>query len=65
MAGPFAVDYTAGGNAHADFMHGVALNQAGQTVATGASAGATVKFRTKAMNIAGVTYSTVKTGTAS
>lgn len=77
--GSFAVDYTAGGGAHAsalllqwqvvgvdaDYTHVVALDQAGQTVATGALAGATVKFRTKAMNSAGTTYSTVKTETAS
>lgn len=76
--GSFAVDYTAGGGAHAsalllqwqvvgvdaDFGHDTAVNQAGQTVATGASAGATVKFRTKATNSVGATYSTVKTGTA-
>ncbi|MEN9575955.1 MAG: hypothetical protein RL514_3810 [Verrucomicrobiota bacterium] len=76
--GAFAVDYTAGGGAHAsalllqwqvvgvdaDYTHAVALNQAGQTVATGAATGATVKFRTKAMNSAGVTYSTVETATA-
>ncbi len=75
--GVFATDYTAGGGAHAavlllqwqvvgvdaDFTHAVALNLAGQTVATGAGAGATVKFRTKAMNGAGVTYSPVKPGT--
>ena len=76
--GSFAVDYTAGGGAHAsalllqwqvvgvdaDYTHAVAVNLAGQTVATGAATGATVKFRTKAMNSAGNTYSTVKTGTA-
>lgn len=76
--GSFAVDYTAGGGAHAsalplqwqvvgvdaDFGHDTAVNPAGQTVATGASAGATVKFRTKATNSVGATYSTVKTGTA-
>lgn len=76
--GSFAVDYTAGGGAHAsalllqwqvvgvdaDFGHDTAVNQAGQTVATAATAGATVKFRTKASNSAGVTYSTVKNATA-
>jgi hypothetical protein len=76
--GSFAVDYTAGGGAHAsalllqwqvvgvdaDFSHDTAVNQAGQTVATGASAGTAVKFRTKATNSAGVTYSTVKNATA-
>lgn len=76
--GSFAVDYTAGGGAHAsalllqwqvvgadtDFGHDTAVNQAGQTVATSASVGATVKFRTKASNSAGVTYSTVKNATA-
>lgn len=76
--GSFAVIYTAGGGAHAsalllqwqvmgvdaDYTHTVALNQAGQTVATSAAAGATVKFRTKAMNSTGTTYGTVKTGTA-
>lgn len=72
------MDYTAGGGAHAsalllqwqvvgvdaDFSHDTAVNQAGQTVATGASAGTAVKFRTKATNSAGVTYSTVKNATA-
>jgi len=76
--GQFAMLFGAGGGAHAsalllqwmvvgvdaDFGHATALNQAGQTVATGAPTGATVKFRSKAMNSAGSTYSTIKTGTA-
>ena len=76
--GNFALTYTAGGGAHAsalllqwqivgvdaDFGHDTAINQAGQTVASGAGAGATVKFRTKGSNSSGITYSALKTATA-
>ena len=76
--GQFAIAYGSGGGAHAsalllqwmvvgvdpDLGHATALNPAGQTVATGAATGATVKFRSKAMNSAGSTYSTIKTLTA-
>ena len=78
VGGAFAMDYTAGGGAHAsalllqwqvvgvdaDFGHDTAVNLAGQTVATGAPVGATVRFRSRGMNSAGTTYGPVKTGTA-
>jgi hypothetical protein len=76
--GAFAVSYAAGGGAHATtlllqwqivgvdaaFGHDALLVLAGQTVATGASAGAIVKFRTVAENSQGTTPSTEQTGTA-
>ena len=77
-AGSFALAYTAGGGAHAsalilqwqvvgvdaDFAHDTAVNQAGQTVATGAATGASVKFRTKGTNSSGTTFGPLKTATA-
>ena len=72
-----AVTYTAGGGQHAttrilqwqvagvdaDFGHDTAVNPAGQTVATGGTAGATVELRTRVTNSSGSASSTVKTVT--
>ena len=72
-----AVTYTAGGGQHAttlflqwkvvgvdpDFGHDTTINPAGQTVATGGTAGATVQVRTRCTNSTGTTFSTVKTVT--
>lgn len=78
VGGNFAATYVAGGGAHAsvlklqwkvtgvdlDFTHETLVVLDGQTVATGAAAGVTVEFRTKAENSQGVTFSTVKSGVA-
>ncbi len=69
--------YTPGGGEHAtvamlqwkvvgvdaDFGHDTTVNEAGQTVATGGTVGATVNVRTRCTNSTGTTYSTVKTVT--
>lgn len=76
--GSFAASYVAGGGNHAttlhlqwkvvgvdaEFGHDTLVILAGQTVATGATVGADVTFRTKAHNSQGTTYSAEKTGTA-
>lgn len=76
--GHFTATYVSGGGNHAttlhlqwkvvgvdaEFGHDTLVVLAGQSVATGATTGATVIFRTKAANSQGTTYSAEKTGTA-
>lgn len=76
--GHFAASYVAGGGNHAttlklqwkvagvdaEFGHDTLVILTGQTVATGATTGAAVSFRTKAENSQGTTYSAEKSGTA-
>lgn len=75
--GNVAVTYTPDGGAHAtalflqwrvggvdaDFGHDTVVNLAGQTVATGGTAGQTVDLRTRATNSEGTTFSAVQSVT--
>jgi hypothetical protein len=75
--GSVALAYVAGGGAHAttkflqwkivgvdaDFTHDTTANPAGQTVATGGTAGQVVDFRTRCTNSEGTTLSAVQSAT--
>jgi hypothetical protein len=75
--GSVALAYVAGGGAHAttrflqwkvtgvdaDFTHDTTANPAGQTVATGGTAGQVVEFRTRCTNSEGTTLSAVQSVT--